>query len=188
MGNVQNAGAGLKKMFIASVGSLICLVLLIIPLVNILAAIAVFVFMIMSMIGLYQAGQEIEGCKTAFILTIVNLVVSLAGSFIKNDIMHVVILIAGYVIDFMVIYLVCTSVGGVLNSIGAIEITQKGEVAWKISAVCYVLLGLIAIAMMTPVFGFLAGIIGSIVVLVLSLVAEVCYMIFLSKSSQALGA
>ena len=102
--------------------------------------------------------------------------------------MHVVILIAGYVIDFMVIYLVCTSVGGVLNSIGAIEITQKGEVAWKISAVCYVLLGLIAIAMMTPVFGFLAGIIGSIVVLVLSLVAEVCYMIFLSKSSQALGA
>ena len=40
MGNYQNASGGLKKMYIAELGAIVCAVLSIIPLVNIIAAIA----------------------------------------------------------------------------------------------------------------------------------------------------
>ena len=39
MGNYQNASGGLKKMYIAELGAIVCAVLSIIPLVNIIAAI-----------------------------------------------------------------------------------------------------------------------------------------------------
>lgn len=188
MGNLQNAGAGLKKMFIASVGAVVCTVLAIIPIVNILAAIGAIVFMVMSMIGLYQAGKDIEGCKTAFTLTIVNLILSIVGALFKNGFMGTIITIAGYVLSFMVTYLVCTSVAGVLKQIGAISAAQKGETAWKVNAVCYVILILVSIVAWIPILGWLTGILGGIAVLVLSLIAGILYMMFLSQSSKALGA
>jgi len=86
MGNYQNAGAGLKKMFIASLGAVICTVLMIIPLINIIAAIAAIVFAVLSIVGLYGAGKDIEGCKTAFIITIINLVVSVLGNVFSSGV------------------------------------------------------------------------------------------------------
>ncbi len=44
MENYPNAGAGLKKMFIASAGAIVCAVLAFVPLINILAAIAALVY------------------------------------------------------------------------------------------------------------------------------------------------
>lgn len=188
MGNLANAGAGLKKMYIASVGALICVVLAFIPVVNILAAVGALVFMVMSMIGLHQTGNDIEGCRTAFTLTIVNIIISVVGAFFHSGIMHIIVVIAGYLISVMVTYLVCKSVGEVMNRIGAMEAARKGETAWKINAVCYVLLTVIAVAQSLPVFGFLTSLIGSLIVLVLSVIASVFYMLFLGQSSHALSA
>lgn len=188
MGNLANAGAGLKKMYMASVGALICVVLAFIPVVNILAAVGALVFMVMSMIGLHQTGNDIEGCRTAFTLTIVNIIISVVGAFFHSGIMHIIVVIAGYLISAMVTYLVCNSVGEVMNRIGAMEAARKGETAWKINAVCYVLLTVIAVAQSLPVFGFLTSLIGSLIVLVLSVIASVFYMLFLGQSSHALSA
>lgn len=187
MGNYVNAGAGIKKMYIASLGSLICAVLLIVPVLNILAAIAALVFMVMSMIGLYQAGNDIDGCRSAFGLTIANIVVSVVGALFQSGIMHIIVQIAGYVISFMVTYLVCTSVGDVMNRIGAADAAHSGDLAWKISAVCYVVMILVAIVMMLPVFGILAGIVGSLIVLIPSVLSAIFYMLFLGKSNHALN-
>lgn len=187
MGNYENAGAGIKKMWIASLGSLICAVLMIIPVVGILAAIAALVFMVMSMIGLNQAGKDIDGCRTAFMLTIVNIIVSVVGALFQSGAMHVIIQIAGYVISFMVTYLVCTSVGVVMDRVGAADASHSGEIAWKISAVCYGLLILIVIVMMFPVFGILAGLVGAIIALIPSILAAVFYMLFLGKCNRALN-
>lgn len=63
MGNYQNAGAGLKKMFIAEIGAIICTVLMIIPIINIFAAIALLVFGIISLVGLYGAGRISQAVK-----------------------------------------------------------------------------------------------------------------------------
>lgn len=187
MGNLQNAGAGLRKMFIASLGVVICTILAFIPFVNILAAIAVIVFMILSMVGLFQAGNDIEGCRTAFILTLVNIILNILKAGLKSSIMHMIVETAGYIVSFMVIYLVCTSVSEVLNRIGAINVAQMGETTWKINAACNVGLVLIAILALIPILGWIASILGVIVIVVLSLIGEILYMIFLYKSSQILG-
>lgn len=187
MENFQNAGSGIKKMFIASVGAAVCAVLMIIPIVNILAAIGTFVFGIISMVGLYSAGKDIDGCQKAFMLTIANIVVSVAGAFLGTGFLGVIVSIAGYALNFMVVYLVCTSVGGVMKQIGALEAAQKGETVWKINAVCYGVMIVVAILARIPVLSVIA-VIASIVVAIASLVAAVLYMIFLNKCSQALNA
>ena len=102
MGNRAEAGQGLKKMFIAMIGSI--------------------VFMVISIVGLNQAGKEIEGCKTAFILTIVTLIVSIVGAFFKTGILSTLFSIANSVLSLMVAYYVCTSVAAVMNQISAAEI------------------------------------------------------------------
>lgn len=188
MGNLQNAGAGLRKMFIASLGVIICTILLIIPIVKILAAIAVLVFLILSMVGLFQAGNDIEGCRTAFILTLVNIILKILGVGFKSGIMNTIITIAGYVVSFMITYLVCTSVSEVMNQVGAINVAQMGETTWKINAICNVGQVFIAILVLIPILGWIAGVLGAIILVVLSLIGEILYMIFLYKSSQILGA
>ena len=75
MNNYPNVGAGLKKMFIAQIGIIVCTVLAIIPIINIIAGIGAIVFAVISIVGLYGAGKDIEGCKKAFIITIVNIVI-----------------------------------------------------------------------------------------------------------------
>lgn len=187
MGNFQNAGAGLRKMFIAAIGTIICTVLMIIPVVNFVAVIGVFVFGILSLVGLYGAGKDIQGCKNAFIITIINLVVSILTSLFATNFLGTLLSIAGSVLSFLVVYFVCTSVAEVMNQIGAADVASKGETVWKINAVCYVVVIAIAILGRIPVLSAIASV-ANIAVTIASLVASILYMIFLNKSSSALGA
>lgn len=187
MGNYQNAGAGLKKMFIASLGAVICTVLMIIPLINIIAAIAAIVFAVLSIVGLYGAGKDIEGCKTAFIITIINLVVSVLGNVFSSGVFHLLLSLAGYVLSFLSTYYVCTSVAGVMNQVGAAEVAQKGITVWKINLVCDIVLVVVAILLYIPGVSLIASI-ATIVIAIVQLVASILYMIFLNQSYKALGA
>lgn len=187
MGNYQNAGAGLKKMFIAAIGAIICTVLVIIPVINILAGIGAIVFGVLSLIGLYGAGKDIAGCKTAFMITIINMIVSVVGTLAGAGILGVIFSIADSVLSFLICYFVCTSVSAVMNQIGAADVAAKGGLVWKINAVCYAILIVIAILGMIPGLALIASV-AAVGVMIASLVATVFYMIFLNKSSQALGA
>lgn len=188
MNNYSNAGAGLKKMFIAQVGIVVCTVLAIIPFVNILAGIATFVFAIISMVGLYGAGKDIEGCKKAFTLTIVNLVISiLAAIFSGSTLCSTLFSIAGDVVGFLIVYNVCTSVSAVLKELGAADVAAKGESVWKINFGCYVASIIISILSVIPLIKILAGI-AAVILAIVALVAGILYMIFLNKSYQAFGA
>ena len=86
--NYANAGAGLRKLFIAQIGSVVCNVLLVIPLINLAGAIGALVFLILSLIGLNEAGKDIDGCKKAFQITIEQLALTVisreAGSLIRS--------------------------------------------------------------------------------------------------------
>lgn len=188
METYQNAGPGLRKMFIAEVGAIVCTVLMFIPIVNLLAAIGALVFMIISLVGLNAAGKDIEGCKTAFIFTIVNLVINVLSSFLKNvAVIGTILSIAQSIISLLVIYYVCTSVSDVMNKTGHADVAQQGNTVWKINLVCYIVEIAITILALIPVLGVLA-VITSAVVGIVSLVAGILYMIFLNKSAQALGA
>ena len=188
MNNYPNAGAGLKKMFIAQIGIVVCTVLAIIPIINILAGIGAIVFAIISMVGLYGAGKDIEGCKKAFTLTIINIVISiLASIFSKSTLFSVIFSIAGDICAFLIVYNVCSSVAAILKDKGAADVAAKGESVWKINLGCYVASIVISILAVIPLLNILAGIAGFIVAII-SLVAGILYMIFLNKSYQVFGA
>lgn len=188
MNNYPNVGGGLKKMFIAQIGALICVVLAVIPFINIIAAIGAIVFAIISMVGLYGAGKDIEGCKLAFTITIINIVLSIVASFFSGSTFFSLIFsIAEEVCSFLVVYFVCTSVGTALKEIGAADVAAKGETIWKINFVCYAASIVISILALIPFLSVIAGIV-SIIVGIISIVAGVLYMIFLYKSYQAFGA
>lgn len=186
--NYPNVGAGLKKMFIAQIGIIVCTVLAIIPIINIIAGIGAIVFAVISIVGLYGAGKDIEGCKKAFIITIVNIVISIFASAASGSTFFSTLFsIAGDICAFLIVYNVCTSVSAVLKDNGNAEIAAKGESVWKINFGCYVASIVISILAVIPFIKIFAGIAGFILAIV-SLVAGILYMIFLNKSYQAFGA
>lgn len=189
MGNYENTGSGLKKMFIAEVGAIACMVVMIIPIIGwIIGGIGAIVFAVISLVGLAAVGKDIEGCKQAFTLTIVNIVISiLASAFSKVALLAVLFTIAEDVVNFLIVYQVCTSVGTVLKGKNYADIAEKGETVWKINLVCYAVSIVITILAKIPLLSILAGIVGVIVVIA-QIVASVLYMIFLNKSYQAFGA
>lgn len=188
MGTYNYAGPGLKKMFVAAIGAIVCTLFAIIPIINIVAAIGALVFAVVSMIGLHEAGKEIEGCKTAFTITIVSIAVSFIGGLVEDiAILNMLFTIAESVCSLLITYYVCTSVAAELRGIGANDVADSGEKVWKLNAGCYIVSIGVAILSIIPLINILAGVLG-IIVAIVSIVASVIYMIFLNKSYKAFGA
>ena len=85
-----NATHGLERVYQSQVIALVAAVLMIIPVINILAAIALIVSLVLYMIGINEAGKDDENYKTAFTLIIVQLVISVLNSLIGGVIFDLV--------------------------------------------------------------------------------------------------
>lgn len=187
MQNLQEAKTGLNKMFIAQVGMVACVILAVIPLVNLIAALGALVFLILSIVGLWQAGKDIEGCKTAFILTIIELVVSLLSSvFSQVAFLGKFFSLANIVLNLAVLYFVCTSVSEVMTKIGSADAAKLGHTTWLVNLACALVSAAIIILAWIPFLGTVIAGIGSVLTVIASLVGGVLYIMFLYKSSQAL--
>lgn len=188
MNQYSNAGAGLKQMFIAQVGAIICTVCAIIPIINIIAMIGAIVFVVISLVGLYNLGKDIEECKMAFILTIVGAIVNLLASLLAAvPVVGALLSIAHSVISLLVVYFVCIPVSKVLSQIGATDAADMGQVVWKLNLVCYAASIVCSILALIPVLSVI-GLLISIFVLIAALVGGIMYMVFLYKSYNAFGA
>ena len=180
-----NAGPGLKKMFIAQIGSVICSVLLIIPLINLIAMAGALVFLIISLIGLYQAGKDIGGCQKAFQFTIAQLVLSVISNFAGSGFMGTLVSVAYSVTGFLVTYFVCSSVAEVIRMRSHDDIASRGELVWKLNLVCYAVNIIVSVLSHIPLLNILTGPAG-IIVPVTSLIAGILFITFLYRSSEAL--
>lgn len=186
MEKYQNAASGLKMLFIAQIGAIICTVFAFIPLVNILAGIGAIVFLVLNLMSLYRAGKDIEGCSKAFILAVVSLVLSIL-KLIPVSILQLLISLASSVISFLIVYLVCTSVAEVMKELGSEDIASTGNTVWKINLICYAAALVISILSLIPFVKALVGVFN-IVVVIVNIVAMVMYIMFIYKSSQKLSA
>ena len=182
----ENAASGLKKMFTAQVGSIICVVLMMIPFIGVIGLIGVFVFTIMSLIGLNSAGKAIEGCKTPFTLTIVQMGVSVIGNLAGTGVFATVFSVVNDILALLVVRAVCLSVAEVMDQLNQRVVADKGRSVWKINLGCYVADIVLTILAVIPVLGTVLAVAGSVVTVILSLVAGIMYIMFLSKSYQAL--
>lgn len=182
-----NAGPGIKKMYIASIGIVICLVASLLPFISIFAIVAMLVLAILNMIGLYQAGKYISGCRTAFILTIANIFVGIIEKFFEGTFLESIIGIGGAVLEILIVYYMCTSIAEVMNQIGADSVAQKGYTVWKITLVCNIVMIVFGVLVIIPGFQGIA-LIGILLSTIAMLVAAILQMTFLSQSAKALGA
>lgn len=180
-----NAGQGLKKMFIAQIGSVICSVLLFIPLINLIAMVGVLVFLIISLVGLNQAGKDIGGCQKAFQFTIAQLVLSVILNFAGNGFIATIVSVAYSVAGFLVTYFVCSSVAEVLRMRSYDDIASRGEMVWKINLVCYAVEIIVSVLSHIPLLNILTGPAG-IILPVASLIAGILFITFLYRSSEVL--
>ena len=182
----ENAASGLKKMFTAQVGAIICAVLLVVPFIGAIGLIGVFVFAILSLIGLNSAGKDIEGCKTAFTLTIVQLVVRVIANLFGTGFLATLFSVADDIFALLIVRAVCLSVAEVMDQVNQRVVADKGRSVWKINLGCYVANIVLTVLGVIPLLGTAVAAVGGFVTTLLSLLAGIMYIMFLSSSYKAL--
>lgn len=190
MSNYVNVGVGLKKMYIAAIGMIVCSLLTIIPLLGILFAIGILVFYVIDLQGSYIAGKDVRGCKVAFILQIVSGVINLVNSLgkrfmtISGDIEFLCDIVTE-IMPVAAICLICYSVSKVHRENGMDRLAETGINTMMIYLVCYVIM--FAGKQMLTVVGLSNGILIMLIVMALSIMALIKQLKFYKNSAEEFG-
>ena len=162
------AGRGLNYMFI---GEILC-ILVMFPLIG---TIAVLVGFVMMLVGLHTAGKADDGYRTAFFLTIVNLILSLIPflGFVSS------------IFSIVVTYLVCTTTARLLTEKGDLAAASRGLLVWKLYLVCMV------VSVASGILAVIPGLLGlaaavSLLNWLAYLVGGILYIVFLYRASNSL--
>lgn len=211
--NLSLAARGLKQMFLSQILAIIGLVCTVIAgiaaigmagaaltgsvsgtvgaagaagLFGIAAGVLSILSLIFQLLGLNKAGHAHEGFKSAFTLSIINLVLSVIKTFVPG-VFGTILNVVSIVLGFLVVSHVCTSAGELLRGVGDENEANRGATVRTIYMVCAAvnvvcaLLGLInALSGIASVLSGLSSIVG--------LVGLIIYMIFLKKSGDSLTA
>lgn len=181
-----NATHGLERVYQSQVIALVAAVLMIIPVINMLAAIALIVSLVLYMIGINEAGKDDENYKTAFTLIIVQLVISVLNSLIGGVIFDLV----NEALALAVLYFVCITTNRLLKETAAAEnLIDRGIVVWKLNVVCTVILLVCYLLRMIP--GNIAAIIAgylAIFAVIAQIIGTVLYILYLRNAYRALEA
>lgn len=152
-------------------------ILRIIPLVGAILAIIGFV---MTLLALYGAGQKDEGYKTAFILSVAGIVVSILNAIFKGVVISGILDIISALISLGILYYVIMTTVKHLNGS---DVAAKGITVWKLNMICTVASVVLTIlALILPILGVLG-----VIIAIVEIVAAILYMIFLYKASKALA-
>lgn len=187
MNYYENAVKGLRKMANMQIGLIICSILSIIPVINVFAAIAKLVFLIIFLVGLHQAGKDIEGCAEAFTLYIILMICALiSGCARAIPAFSLIISIIIFVLSLLVVYRVCIPISELLEQKGKDDIAELGRTTWVVYIIATVSSVLITVVMVVVPFsvGALLGI--ELILTVIDIIATGFYVRFLDKSANAL--
>ena len=183
MENTSKVAIGINKAYRAMRGVLICSLLTWVSSLKLWAALGILVFMVYYIVGLHEAGKYLAGCKKAFVLSVVNIVMVIP-SMIPFSFVNVPVSLVRYGTEFLAVYLVCTSVSEVTDCIGATDVRKEGKMAWQVNAICY---GVMAGAMILGWVLYNFQEFFLLTIILVSLLARVFYVLFLSKCSHALN-
>ena len=182
MKQYPKAAEGLKLMFYGELLAIIGILLTIILIGPIIALVGE----ILVLVGLYRARMDDEGYGTAFMLSIVNIVLSIVGLFVPSDgLLGSLLSIISTIISLAIIYFVCSTTGNLLLSQGESALAQRGQTVWTINLVCAIVSVVLSLLMWIPLLNILA-VVGVIVVMIAELVGYILYMMVLSSSYKLL--
>ncbi len=193
-----NAGAGLHKIYIAQIGILVCTIAAVVPLINLLAAIGVVAFCVYYMVGMFQAGKDIGGCRTAAILQVAVVLCSIVQGFVELPLaVSGGLEILDSIIGLVIVYLICRSVSKVMEEIRAFSVAEQGRRTWWIYLGCSIgilVVGVLAAITLVFVLRGAGGATGwllvfeIIAVLAAAITQLTVYLGFLKNSAAQLGA
>ncbi len=190
------AGKALKLMFMGGVIGLVATVMDLIPALSSLSGIVTLVGGVMALIGLCQAGAAHKLYSRAVLMLILSVVCTLvsggvlAGGVISGSMAIVwlgaVLLVGVTVFSLLQLYCVCGATSSLLREVGNEAVAAKGDAAWKINAVCYVvvIVGSVLV-LLAPSMG---GVMVSTLIGIVSIVGSVVYVLFLKEGHQVLSA
>lgn len=173
-----------KKCLLHRSAFIICSVLSVIPIINLLATIASIVLSIIYLVGLYNAGKDINGCANAFVLSIISLVCNIISSLTSFNVLFAMLFsVAAAVLTFMVTYQVCTSVSDVVGSRGHNDIASLGKSTWIVFLIGSILNVVVAIVAVVIPFADVIIVGMSVVSTMVQIIVQLFYATFLSRSS-----
>ena len=179
-----NAARGLERVYQSQVLALIASVLMIIPILNIIASIALIVSLVLYMVGLNEAGRDDENYKTAFTLIIAQLVISVLNAIIGG----VIFSLANEALTLAVLYFVCITTNRLLKNIGAEErIIDRGVVVWKINVICTIVEAVCTLLMLIPSGSLqLLATLISLLAAIAEIVGTILYIMYLRDATNVL--
>lgn len=173
-----------KKCLLHRSAFIICSVLSVIPIINLLATVASVVLSIIYLVGLYNAGKDINGCANAFVLSIISLVCNIISSLTSFNVLFAMLFsFAAAVLTFMVTYQVCTSVSDVVGSRGHSDIASLGKSTWIVFLIGSILNVVVAIVAIVIPFADVIIVGMSVVSTMVQIIVQLFYATFLSRSS-----
>lgn len=178
----HHAAEGLRLMFIGQILMLVGLALVWVPLLGSLLAIA---GMVVEMVGLYKAGNDDQGYRTALIFVAVALVVDLVAGFLGEGILNSILSLVTEVLSLMVVVQVCTTTSLLLHSVGNEKLGQRGGTVMKLYVVCTAVSIVCGVLGVIPIVNILAGLVTAVAAIA-QVVGYVLYLTFLYGSSKAL--
>lgn len=170
--NWNVAGSGLEKMFFGQ----ILAILVIIPLVGWIAAIA---GLILFLVGLHEAAGADEGYRTAFYVQLATLVLSVLSIFVGA------LDIFTSILSLVSVYLVCITTANLLSAKGDLAMAARGRLVWKINLACAVVSVVCSVLSIIPVANLLALVIA-VPAAIAGLVGGILYLMFLYGSYHSL--
>lgn len=178
-----NAAAGLRLMFLGQILLIADTLLVWIPLVGPLLAIAGAVI---EMVGIYKAGSDDENYRGALVFAALALVLSVVAGFLGQEaFLRSLLVAAGEICNLLMVYSVCTTTSNLLHSVGQEALSQRGGTITKIYAACVAVSLVCTVLGVIPIVNIAAALVSGLSSLVL-LAGYVMYLLFLNGSSKVL--
>lgn len=171
MSGYRTVGDGLMLVFVGQILSIFSFL----PL---LGGILAIIGTIVELVGLYKAGSQEDGYRTAFTLSIVIIVLSFVGLIVPF------INLINSILSMVVLYIVCNTTADLLDHCDY-ETAQRGRTVWKICLGCTIVLVVCAVLLFIPLINVLAAI-AAVVTAIVSLVGGILYLMFLYRASDSL--
>lgn len=178
MGNIESkAGSGIYYLFIGQILGL----LVFIPFLGILAVPAGF---IIALYAIYKLSAISENYKTAFYITIINVIVYVIGLIFNHGIISAMLNMANTILLFLSVFYICNATAGILQGVDQSLVIRAGLI-WKLYGLCMVVTLICSLLSYIPIINILSSIIAFIITII-QLIASIMYLTFLWQSQKVL--
>jgi hypothetical protein len=182
----EYASKGLRMFFYSDILKYICAFLIFFRSLTILAAIAILVFAIIQLVGLYIAGNDIDDYKLSFYLSFAYFgIMMVARYIISTSILALFFTIIGYIISFYMSYNICVATKQARIHMGEPEDDLNSQTSILIKLLAAEFIGTILSLILSEI-GF-NSVTLSFINLGLILVAKILFLRFIYQSFQTFG-